>query len=274
MDVSILQTLSIQSDATKPYYFDGSSSRIAAFKGEPSGEIPVNQVKMEQENTTNKVVYKKNDFRDIDDMVFEVRACVVANGDACGKTINCRCDKLKEDLLICFAPFFFKLIKYHAKFHQYCYSFREDFEQDLKAKFIEMVYNWDDTRGIYFVTYVHIMLGKWMWKLHNVETNWNKRKFENFMLRDIIQPDNNTTQIKKFFSDERVGEWMTNLTPKQKVVVEARYLNSLMVNEISNILGISPGAVSNLLKRAYKILKEVVDEENDRTYEDGSDISH
>ena len=56
---------------------------------------------------------------------------------------------------------------------------------------------------------------------------------------------------------------MKNLTPKQRLVLEARYLDQLMVNEVANMMEISPGAVSNLLKRAYRSIKDTNNLDND-----------
>jgi len=208
----------------------------------------------------NQIVYKKNDYRDVDEMVYNIRLCMHENGLGCGTTVYCKCDEQKTKLLEFFNPLIFHLIDYHARFNNYCYSFKSDFEQDLKGRFVELIYNWDDKRGIYFVTYASIMLYKWMLKIHNTEINWNKRKFDNFMLYDIMKPDKHLDKsIKQLHAHDNIYGMMKNLTAKQRAVVEARYLNHLMVNEISNMMRISPGAVSNLLKRAYKTFKEEID---------------
>jgi RNA polymerase sigma factor (sigma-70 family) len=209
--------------------------------------------------------YKKNDFRDVDDMVYEIRQCAYVNGfQNCGETVNCRCGELKLILLDYFQPMFYKLMQYHAGFNVYCYSFKEDFEQELKNRFLYLIYDWDDKRGIYFVKFVAVMIGRWMLKVHHTELTWDKRKYDNIMLYALSQPEKQVdAQIIKLHSEDQIGKMMKNLTPKQRLVLEARYLDQLMVNEVANMMEISPGAVSNLLKRAYRSIKDTNNLDND-----------
>ena len=198
---------------------------------------------------------KKHSFRDVDEFVYRIRKCAVENRDKCGIGF-CKCERYKEDLMGLFNPTFYHLIETHAMYP--CYSHRDDFEQEIKSRFLELIYEWDDQRGIYFVTYASIMLHRWVQKINNKLYDWTRRKAEDYKLFDIDHHDRTfDKEIDAMISNDKINKMMTHLTDKQKDAVQLRYVDNLMVNEISKKFDVSPGAVSNLLKRAYKILEEV-----------------
>jgi len=203
---------------------------------------------------------KKNDYLVVDELVYKIRQCAVDNGNQCG--VSCGCEKNKEKLLDLFGPTFFHLLDYHAIFG--CYTQRDDFEQELKAKFLELIYDWDDSRSIYFVTYSAIMLHKWVLKMNNIHWLWNKRKIDNYLMYDVNKYDKDFDKsLNEFYSKEYIENMSKHLTGKQRAVLEDRFINNLMVNEIAVRYDVSPGAISNLLKRAYKTLQEILEEQEE-----------
>ena len=198
---------------------------------------------------------KKNSFEDVDELVFKIRKCAVENRDRCGQEF-CKCNQNKEALIELFNPTFYHLLDTHAMYP--CYTHRDDFEQEIKARFLELIYEWNDQRGIYFVTYASIMLHRWIQKTNNKLYEWTRRKADDFKIFDVNRHDKGfDKEIDAFVSNDKVNKMMEYLTDKQKEAVKCRYVDNFMVNEIANRFEVSPGAVSNLLKRAYKILAEV-----------------
>lgn len=198
--------------------------------------------------------YKKHSFKEVDELVYKIRSCAVENGDKCGPGF-CGCERYKEELMEMFNPTFYHLIDSHAMYQ--CYSQRDDFEQEVKTRFLELIYEWNDKRGIYFVTYASIMLHRWVQKTNHKLYEWTKRKVDDYKLFDVGYNDRTfDKEIDLLVSNDTVDKMMSLLTDKQRDAVKLRYVDNFMVNEISNKFEVSPGAVSNLLKRAYKILAE------------------
>jgi len=198
---------------------------------------------------------RKNSFQEIDALIYGIRKCAYENGDRCGE--SCDCERRKEEVLMKFDP----LLKSVLKGGDYpCVSYRDDCEQELKTRLLELIYEWDDQRGIYFVLFVRIMMYKLMLKLKNKVTDETKKRNEDYRIFDITHHDKMFDKaLDDFHSDAFVYELMGYLTDKQKEAVECRYVRGMMVNEIADKLNVSPGAVSNLLKRAYKTLGDMLD---------------
>lgn len=201
----------------------------------------------------------KNDYHDVDELVYRIRECAFENGNKCGE--SCDCEKNKDKLLEKFNPTFINLLDKKAIYG--CYTLREDFEQDLKTRFVELIYEWDDNRGIYFVTYATIMLSRWVLKMNHILWLWNKRKIDNYLMFDVNKFDKDFDKsINDFHIKEYIENMSKHLTDKQRAVLEDRFIHNLMVNEIAARYNVSPGAISNLLKRAYKTLYEILSEQN------------
>lgn len=197
--------------------------------------------------------YTKNHYSDADDIVYMLRKNYVDQ-------IDYHNEELKERLLELYNPLIYHVLK---RSQVGCYHEMEDFAQELKMKLIQLVYEWDDTRGVYFSHFVKIMLHTWVLKLNQKSKIYNQRTADVKIL-DMVQKDylnSSEKEISKLDLEEYVMELLRDLTPKQAKAVELRYLASLMVNEVADIQDVSAGAVSNLIKRAFKTIRDNMKED-------------
>ena len=208
-------------------------------------------------------IYKRNHYEDIDEIVYKIRLCAVENPDGCGN--GCKCDELKDELLRYFKPLFNKL---EFTLIYPTYQNKEDFNNDLKTRLLEMIYEWDDTRNIYFTHYVHRMMDKLARKLNQNLRKLAVRKEQDFKQFNAKLMQKNDMRfdkdIEEIVANEMMDFYLSKLTVKQQNVIKGKFLDRKYVNELADKANVSPGAVSNLLKRAYDTLRDVCDEETSK----------
>ena len=210
------------------------------------------------------VYYRKNEIETIDELVYIIRECAVDGPCSLHDGLYCReCDKNKEELLTCFAGLFTKLTNNLCNYQ----SHKEDFNHNLQVRFLELIYEWDDTVGIYFTKFINIMLGRVALKQNQKLREANRRREQEFQRFNAKLMQKNDMRfdkgIENVVSDEMFDFMLSQLTEKQRNVVKERFKDKALVNELAAKHQVSPGAISNLLKRAYTTLRSTYESVGD-----------
>ena len=207
--------------------------------------------------------YRQNDIRVIDGLVYDIRLCAVEGNCSLHDDIHCwTCDKKKDELLKCFDGLFIKLTNTcNYQIH------KEDFNHNLKVRFLELIYEWDDTVGIYFTKFIDIMLVRVAMKQNQKLREANRRREQEFQRFNAKLMQKNDMRFDKdiehVVSDEMFNYMLIQLTEKQRNVVKERFHDKALVNELADKYKVSPGAISNLLKHAYNTLRASYDKVGD-----------
>lgn len=130
---------------------------------------------------------------------------------------------------------------------------RKDLLQEAWVAALEMTPNFDDSMGISFIDYLRSRL---RWRLRTyLRDEWRRTRSSR-----LIPLENVRSGSRRFdpaaMREPDLRSAIRRLSPRQRSVIAARYVEGRRTTEIAASLGISRQSVAKLLRRAHESLRQ------------------